>query len=87
MDAMDQLFELYNQHIDSLERCAEELNALYPVPAEHNLRRKSRQEFETYVFGPPSQSKRHYILRLVGDRTDLLEKLPSQIRILVRRAA
>ena len=87
MDAMDQLFDLYNRHIDDLEDCGEQLNAMYPEPADHSVRRKSRQQFEAFVLGPQHEAKREYIARLVTGQEELVERLPSPVREFVRRAA
>ena len=77
MEPMDKLFDLYNRHIDRLEKVARELNTSFPEPASLPIQRKSRQEFE--VYGPPSASKRYYLMGLVADQNELLQQLPLQM--------
>ncbi|MEM9365945.1 MAG: hypothetical protein AAGD07_08100 [Planctomycetota bacterium] len=87
MKPMDKLFALYNAHIDQLERTGHELNALYPESATSPIRRKTREQFEAYLLGPPSDFKRETLLRLVGENHELLRELPSPVQSLIRQAA
>lgn len=87
VDPMDKLFELYNRHIDRLELLGQELNELYEAPAEHSLKRKSRDEFATYVLGTQYEAKRLYLQRVLDGHDDLLTRLPSRVQSLMRRAA
>ena len=79
MEPMDKLFDLYNRHIDQPAKAAHELNTSFSEPASLPIQRKSRQEFEVYVSGPPSESKRYYLMGLVADQNELLQQLPLQM--------
>ena len=88
MNAMDELFALYNEYFDRLEQNARRLNDFYPEPAEFPLRRKSREEFEEFMSsGVKSESKRLWLRRVLNGRDELLPLLPEHVQSLARRAA
>lgn len=88
MNAMDELFDLYNEYFDRLEESGRRLNQLYPEPSNFPLKRMTRERFEQFLDnGNDNPSKRLFLKRILNGRDDLLPTLPQRVRELAQRAA
>ena len=90
MNAMDHLFDLYLQYFDRLADDIRQLNRKNGAanPNDIEIRRRSRTEFEAYLFnGRETESKRCFLQRILRGQTDVSATLPQPLRSLLDRAA
>ncbi len=90
MNAMDDLFDLYNQYFD---RLADDIRRTNQKNGAANsdeilIRRRTRFEFEAYLSnGRETESKRLFLKRILQNRADISAALPNPLKLLVERAA
>lgn len=90
MNAMDDLFDLYNQYFDRLAGDIRRTNQKNGAanPDDILIRRRTRSEFEAYLSnGRETESKRLFLKRILRGRADVSAALPNPLKLLVERAA
>lgn len=90
MNAMDTLFDLYNEYIDRLESEVRRTHQTNPAhgPPSALASRMTRHEFDQYLGnGRETEAKRLFLKRLVRDDDRLLARLPDDLQTLAKRAA
>ncbi len=88
MNAMDKLFELYNEYFDRLENAARRLDEKFPLPSRNPLKRKTREEFEDYLLnGVDSAWKRSFLVLVLDGHHELYPTLPDYVKKTLARDA
>ena len=82
MEPMDRLFDLYHAHMDRRDEDRWHLDRLYGHPRRDRLDRMTRDEFKDYVMGPPNETKRMHVLRILNGDTQLADELAHLIHVL-----
>ena len=90
MNAIDKLFELYNEYFDRLAADFHRLNQAKGMrgPGSMLSKRMNREVFEDYLLnGDETESKRCFLRRILRGNEAFYAILPGRLKSLAERAA